>query len=240
MAQGVAKASERRFYIAVAISFGLLVFAGFSRTFYLHRLFRLPAPPPLIQVHGAIMTGWIVLFLAQVLLAANGRIAWHRRLGRVGAAYAALMIPIALAATFGASQREVRAHSQSILSQLNVLGLEVTQVLLFASFVGAAIWLRNKPSHHKRFMVLATLSILPNAIVRLTLLTNSPFFTTNLGILVLWALFVLAIVGMDSVRQRALHPAFAWGAPLAVMAVGTAWMVSRTAVWDDFWTRALS
>lgn len=53
------------------------------------------------------------------------------------------------------SRREVRAHSDFLSSFLTVLALELTQILLFASLVGAAVWLRNRPSYHKRLVLLA-------------------------------------------------------------------------------------
>ncbi len=235
-----AKSGDRLFFMGAAIGFALLVFAGFARTFYLHALFRMPAPSSFLEFHGAVMTGWIVLLLVQVALIWIRRTSLHRQLGLAAIAYATVMIPIGCMATLGAAQREVRAHSPAQLSQLNVLGLELTQLLLFAGFFGAGIWFRRRADLHKRLMVLATLCILPNAIVRLTLLTQDEFLTTNFGIIGVWALFVLCVVVIDTLRNRRLYPAFGWGAFIAVAALYLSWMGSRTAVWDQFWTRTLS
>lgn len=47
---------------------------------------------PLVHLHGALFTGWVLLFIAQTALAASHRVAVHRRLGMVGALLAAAMI----------------------------------------------------------------------------------------------------------------------------------------------------
>jgi len=235
-----AKSGDRLFFMGAAIGFTLLVFAGFARTYYLHALFHVPAPSSFLAFHGAVMTGWIVLLLVQVALVSIGRTRLHRQLGLAAIFYAILMIPIGGMATLGAAQREVRAHSAAQLSQLNVLGLELTQLLLFAGFFGAGVWFRGRADLHKRLMVLATLCILPNAIVRLSLLTQDGFLTTNFGIIGVWTLFVLGVVAIDTLRNHRLHPAFGWGAPLAIAGLYLSWMGSRTAVWDQLWIRTLS
>ena len=235
-----AKLKDRLFFTGVAVFLLFFVFAGFARTFYLHGLFRVPAPSLFLQFHGALMTGWIVLLAAQATLITVRRTAWHRQLGYVAIAYAALIVPIGCLATLGAAQREVRAHSAIMAGQLNVLGLELTQLLLFAGFVGAGFGLRNRPDFHKRLMLVATFCILPNVIVRLTILSQVQALGTNLAILWLWTLFVLSFVAFDTFRNRRLHPAFGWGAPIAIAALAIAWAGSRTAIWNQFWTGILA
>jgi hypothetical protein len=239
MTKLVTATSDRRFFSVVAILITVLVFTGFARTYYFHALFHVQAPSPFLEIHGAVMSGWIALFLAQTILIKIRRVTWHKRLGVAGVAYAAVMVPIACFATLGAARREVRAHSLLVPSQLNVLGLELTQVLLFASFVAAAVWLRSRTDFHKRLMLVATLCILPNAIVRLALLTHVKYLATNLVLLSLWTLLVVSIVAIDSLRNRRVHRAFAGGASVAIAALYLAWLGSRTAAWDHYWMGVL-
>src|SRR5579859_1505495 len=94
------KRSDRQFFPWLALFFGLLVFAGFAPSFYLHSLFHRPLPASqLIEFHGALMTGWILLFLAQTFLVETGRLSWHRQMGIAGFAYAALIVPLGCTAT---------------------------------------------------------------------------------------------------------------------------------------------
>ncbi len=170
---------ERRYFGVLAIMLALLVFAGFARTFYLFPLFRLPAPLPLFVVHGTLMSAWIALLTVQTALISARRVDWHKKLGIAGGLLAAAIVPLGCMATLAAAQREVRAHSAFVPSQLNVLGLELTQMALFAGMIGAALWLRRRTSSHKRLMMVATLCIVPNAIVRLSLLTNIEILSKN-------------------------------------------------------------
>jgi hypothetical protein len=239
LALGV-KRPDRRFFPWLAMFFALLVFAGFSPSFYLHALFHRPLPPStLIEFHGALMTGWILLFLVQTFLVETGRLSWHRQFGIAGFAYAALIVPIGCVATLYAAGREIRAHSAFVPSQLNVLGLELTQMLLFAGLVLAGVLLRNRGDFHKRMMAMASLCILPNAVVRLILLSNINVLGSNLVILTMWALLVLCIIGIDAYRLGRLHPAFAWSASLAIASLYLAWLGSTTAAWNRYWIQVL-
>src|SRR5262245_44957976 len=72
---------DRRFYTGVAIAGLVIVFAGFSRTFYLKTLTGTPALPPIVHVHGLVFSAWMLLFVAQTWLVASGNTRTHRRLG---------------------------------------------------------------------------------------------------------------------------------------------------------------
>jgi hypothetical protein len=221
---------ERRFFAWCAAFIVLLVFAGFSRTYFLHTFFQVPAPLLFLRVHGAVMSGWILIYFIQTMLVSANRVAVHRTFGMFGSGYAALVVGFGTAATFLSARREVRGHTDAVFSFLNVFGLELAQMFLFATLVAAAIWLRNQPAHHKRLMLLATLCILPNAIVRLFL----NFFQTNLAFLSIWAVMIVVIVLIDSVGNRRLHPAFGIGATVALIVMYFAQFASRTQAWQVF------
>jgi len=223
--------SERRFFVWLAVSIAILVFVGFSRTYYLQSLFKTPGLSMFLHVHGAVMTGWIALFAVQTFLIASHRTRIHRGLGSFGAGYAVLVVVMGCTATVLAARREVRAHSEFVSSILTVLALELTQMLLFASLVALGIWLRNRVAYHKRFMLLATFCILPNPIVRLFVWAG---FGSNIVILSVWALLVTAVVLLDSMRNRKLHPAFGFGATITVAFLYLAYYGSLTPVWQRF------
>ena len=229
--------AERRFFAWLAGSIVLLVFVGFSRTYYLHSLFRTPKLSIFLHVHAAVMTGWIVLFAVQTFLIASNRTRTHRALGTFGAGYAVLVVVMGCTATVLASRREVLAHSQFVSGFLTVLALELTQMLLFASLIASGIWLRNRAGYHKRLMLLATFCILPNPIVRLFIWAG---FGSNIVILSFWASLVAAVVLIDSMRNRKLHPAFAIGATSAVAFLYIAYFGSLTPLWQRLATKAVS
>ena len=85
---GLSRRFDRRLYLGASFIFLALVFWTFARTFYLRRLFGTPPMSGLLHVHGAVMTGWVVLLVVQSSLIAARRVHWHRRLGVLGAAWA--------------------------------------------------------------------------------------------------------------------------------------------------------
>jgi hypothetical protein len=228
--------AEHRFFAWTAAIIAIFVFVGFSRTYYFHSLFGMPELSVFLHVHGVVMSGWIVLFFVQTALVSMDRVAAHRALGTFGAGYAALVVLLGSSATVLSARREVRAHSDFVSSFLTVLALELTQMLLFATLVGAAVWLRNRLSYHKRLMLLATLCMLPNVFVRLLLPLG---VQSNIAFLSIWATLVLAIVLTDTLRNRKLHPAFGIGMTVVLAFMYLAYFASRAPLWQDFAARAV-
>jgi len=223
--------SEHGFFASLTIAISLLVFVGFSRTYYFHTFFGTPKLTIFLHVHAAVMTGWIVWFAVQTFLISSNHTRIHRVLGAFGAGYAVLVILMGCTATVLAARREVRAHSESGSSVLTVLALELTQMALFTCFVAFGVWLRNLTDYHKRLMLLATFCMLPNPIVRLFIWAG---LGSNILILSLWALLVTAVVMLDSIRNRKLHPAFGFGATIIVGFLYLVYFCSRTSLWQHF------
>jgi hypothetical protein len=146
------------FFLSAAVLMAALVFAGFSRTFYLRLLVpeggRLPLSPYL-YVHGAVMTAWYALFATQAFLVASGRVSLHRRIGVAGAvlaaavvatgAYASLRMPGHFAA-LGAPPEVVYGLGGGIM-----IG-NLLRLVLFAGLFIAAVWLRRRSQWHGRLM----------------------------------------------------------------------------------------
>ena len=228
---GLSVTRERRFFVCLAALIEILVFVGFSRTYYLQFLFKTPKLSTFLHVHAAVMTGWIALFAVQTFLIASHRACLHRTLGVFGAAYAVLVITMGCTATVIAARREVLAHSQFVSSFLTVLALELTQMLLFASLVASGIYLRNRGGYHKRLMLLATFCMLPNPIVRLFMWAG---FGSNIVILSVWTLLIVAVVSLDSLRNRRLHSAFAFGATTTIGCLTLVYFGSLSPLWQHF------
>ena len=162
-----ASSTDHAFSLAVTGCFVALVFWTFARSYYLRGFFNTTSLTPLVQVHGAVMSGWVVLLAAQSVLAGAGQIRLHRNLGWIGAVWALLVIVLGSATTLAASAREVHQHSRFAPIQVTVTGLELVQMFLFAGLVLAAITLRRQPDYHKRLMLLTIACLLPSALARL-------------------------------------------------------------------------
>ena len=101
-------ASRRRskFYFGMAVAMSVVVFVGFGPSFYLSAYFGprlgiippVSSWPPLLILHGLVFSSWMVMLMLQTALAARGQVQSHRRLGIAGAALAALLVVVGVAA----------------------------------------------------------------------------------------------------------------------------------------------
>lgn len=155
----------------MATALGLTVVAGFASTYYL-RFFTdgpratLTGGPftPLVHVHGVLFTAWVLLFIVQTALVASRRVAMHRRLGIAGAVLAAAMV---VAGTFIAIASAARGSAPAGVDPLAFLVIPLFDMILFATFITAALARRRDREAHKRLMLLAYISIVVAAVARL-------------------------------------------------------------------------
>ena len=222
--------SDRPLFLAAALAAALVVFVGFSRTFYLKGVFGGPALSGLLMLHGVAMTLWIGLFIAQIGLVAAGRTDLHRRVGLLGGGLVVLIIVVNVLAAIDAGQRGFTPTPQ--VTPIMFMAVPLVDVLVFAILVGAALWHRRQSATHKRLMLLATLGILTPAVARLPIdalkQVGLPAF---FGVTVFC---VLAVVVYDTVRGGRLHPAFGWGAALLIVSIPFRIVVSKTESWARF------
>ena len=82
-----ALSSERRFFAGMALATIASIIIGFLPSYFLRGLIdpghKLPTMTPLMHLHGALFTAWMLLFVTQVLLVSGGRSDIHRKLGLV-------------------------------------------------------------------------------------------------------------------------------------------------------------
>ena len=61
----VNRTMERVFYSGMAVLLCVCVYIGFSPTYFQAGMLRAPLPSPILHVHGAVFTLWMLLFLVQ-------------------------------------------------------------------------------------------------------------------------------------------------------------------------------
>jgi hypothetical protein len=220
---------DRMFYVGMAIFAAAIVFAGFSRTYYLRGVFGRPEIGLLRHVHGFLFTSWLVLLLVQVSLVAAKRTDIHRRLGVAGGVLAVLMVVAGVTLGINAASQ---GHSPPGLNPLVFLVIPLGDMLVFATMVVAGFYYRRQSETHKRLMVMATLVLLPAAVARL------PFaFILATGPLAFYGLpdlLLLACIGYDTIVHRRLHPAYLWGGLLLVATQPLRLVIGGTAAWLSF------
>jgi hypothetical protein len=222
----IRRTDDRTLYLLAAIFVPLIVLAGFARTYYLKGLFSTPALPSLlVQLHGIVMTAWVLLFVAQVWLVASRRTRVHQRLGVFGAFLAGVVVIVGVATGIAAARRGSSAGPAA----LHFLVIPLGDMLVFAILIGLALYYRRRLAMHKRLMLLAAINLLTPAIARIPL----HFIETGgpLAFFGLTDLCLTAVVAFDTVKHRRLHPVFLWGTLFVIAVQPLRILLATTDVW---------
>jgi hypothetical protein len=163
-----------RFYAYIAVFMAVIVVTGFWPSYFGPLLRGVVARPWVIQLHGAVFVGWMVLLLAQVTLVATGRTAAHRKLGTVGIAYGVMVLIMGLVVSFAAPLLHLAAGEWPLDEAAGFLIIPLGDMALFGVFFGAAVLYRKKPEIHKRLNLLATVALLFAAVSRMRFIGSGP------------------------------------------------------------------
>lgn len=178
----------------------LTVFAGFARSFYLKPFGEPTEAAPLhLIVHGLVMTGWVLLFVAQAILGAQHRVKLHQRLGVLGAGWFVGVLGAGVLTTVRSAHGDATDRPA-----LEFMAIAMIDVVVFGGLTGAGLLLlRRRPQVHRRLMLMGPLAMLPPAVGRL------PFdFIRSGGHQAIFALILaLAAIFMaiDALQLRRLH-----------------------------------
>jgi hypothetical protein len=208
-----AEDSERTFFLAMAVAFAVTVIAAFGLWVLTGRSTFLS--PWFVHVHAISFMGWIAIYLAQNILIFRGDTVRHRRLGRIGAGWAAWMVALGLALT---------PYSLSLGRQAPIfthpffLALDWGTIVIFAGLVLAAIANIRRTEWHRRLMLCATANVIAPAWGRLLAFFDAEGAWTNAAALLC---YVLAAMIADLIIRGRVHRAYYWGG-----AAIAAWPVS--------------
>ncbi|HST11426.1 MAG TPA: hypothetical protein VLL05_13700 [Terriglobales bacterium] len=227
---------DHYFFTGMAILMAATVFAGFAPSYYMAGMFHAPLPSLTIHLHGAIFTGWVLLFIAQTSLVSAGRVDIHRKLGVGGFFYACLMVVIG-----------VLAATDSLVRQAGPPGrdpkffyiIPLSDMLIFATLIYFGFRARRDSPAHKRIMLVATIDLLIAAIARLPL----AFVHRNAAHAGMVSyMFLLLLVAYDLWSTRTVHRATLWAGALMVFIYQIRIPLGKTAAWHAFatWVQSIA
>ena len=234
-------AAAHFYYTAAAALMIAFAFAGFG-PYYLHGTAfpgREVAPPmkTVVAVHAAAMTAWLVLSLVQPWLIAKGGKRAHMKVGKVGAALAALVFAFGLRVAVQSVRNTPPEALIWGLSPRQFMAVPFLSTVLFAAFVAAGIRFRFRPDLHRPMMLLASLSAISAAVSRIDPLNAlyhgtvaerwfGPFFLTLVVAVLLFA--------VRCALTRTFERPFAVGLGVLVAANAAVLRLAPTAAWADF------
>ena len=151
------------FFSGMALLMRVTVLVGFAPSYYLAGLFRAPLPSPLIHVHGALFSCWILLLVTQTSLVSAGRVDLHRRLGIAGFMLACAMGGwVSGRPRMGWFGKPVRQGGDVMFFYI----IPLRDMLIFAILIFFAFRARSNPSAHKRLILVATVALMTAALAR--------------------------------------------------------------------------
>lgn len=226
-----ARRHDRVFYGSIAVALALTVFVGFGPTYFFPIFTRSPQSTltggpvtPLVHVHAALFSTWVLLFIGQTTLVVQHKLALHRRLGIAGGVLAALMVVVG---TLTALKKAARAEAPGGVDPVQFLMIPVSDMAFFAGFVAAALLLRANREAHKRLMLLAYVCVVVAAVARLPgVLPLGPSVFFGLAFL-----FIVAGIIYDRASRGRVHPVYVWGGTILAVSVPLRLMISGTEAW---------
>lgn len=194
---------DHRFFAAMSVVAGVVILAGFARTYGPKLVTGTPAVPAIVHLHAALFSGWLVLLVVQTRLVGR-RIDLHRRLGTAMVGLAALMLVAGVATAVVVTRGGHRGiPGLEFPDPGGFLLLNVASIVVFAILVAAGWVFRRNPQAHKRLMLGATVGgLMPPGISRLPLVAGHPEAVAALVVA-----FLLATPAWDLLTRRRLHPA---------------------------------
>jgi len=234
------KSAGRRFdnvfFSAMALLILATVFLGFAHSYYLAGIFRAPLPTPIVHIHGAAMSCWILLFITQICLVSAGRVDIHRRLGIAGFVLACLVVVLGvLTATGQLVRRAAEPPGPGGIDAKFIYIIALTDILIFATLVFFAFRKRFNPAAHKRLILIATIALTQAATGRW------PFaFAQGIGSFLIQFAFLVPIVGYDLWSMRKIHRATLWASIFLVVLQVIKIPIGFTHAWRAFATWVLS
>jgi hypothetical protein len=205
-----------RFYASLAIGIAIVVIVGFAPTYWRPIVFGPASLSPFVHLHAALFFGWAVLFALQARLAASGRIALHRRIGRFAAAWSLVAVVVGLRLALFTVARDVGRVDGTAGAVMTVIPL--SQVCMFALFVGLGLARRRQRAAHERCMTLAALVSVTPAFGRIgNGLLGADAAALPLAVFVASTGLLVGVVGYDTRRHGRLHPVFLWGGAAVIL-----------------------
>ena len=220
---------ERIFFGGMAILLCAVVIIGFTPTYFGAGVIHAPLPSPILHVHGAVFTLWMVLFLVQSALISAKRVRWHRSLGVVAFCLPPIMIVLGVIAAVDALHRGVMIGplDPAVSLAIPLMGIVCFTIVIFASWSS-----RRQPDAHKRLILLATMGLTEAAWGRFPWpKMGIPPAGGAVGGL---AILLLLLVAYDLISLHRIHRSTMWAVPFTFVLNAFAVPVGMTPAWHAF------
>jgi hypothetical protein len=213
----------------MAILLCVCVYIGFSPTYFQAGMVRAPLPSPILHVHGAVFTLWMVLFVVQAAFISARRVKWHRSFGTIAFCFPPVMIVLGVMAAIDALHRGGRIGplNPAVSAAIPLIGITGFAIVIYGSWRA-----RRRPDGHKRLILIATMGLVSAAFGRFPWarigLPPAAGAATGLGALLL----ILMVYELITIHR--IHRSTMWAAPLMFASVAFSVPIGMTPAWQAF------
>src|SRR5581483_4521539 len=214
--------ADAGFYLTMTLVSAVIIFLGFSPSFYLKSVLHAPPPLSLLTItHGLVFTGWVLLFVTQPALIPIDKPALHRQLGINGAILFGVILSLGVSTAITAGRL---GHAPpGAPAPLVFMALPLLALVLAFFLVAGALMNRRRSDWHKRLMLASIFVMTGPAVGRLAI--PAGFAEQGSWLAIIGGEILLAIsLAYDFHKHRKCHPAYLFGAA-AFLAyhLGVAW-----------------
>jgi hypothetical protein len=247
------RSARGKLFFWLAIACAAIAIGGFMPTYWLQLAPRTFIGSPLLHIHGAVCTLWVIFLISQTWLVSENRLHSHRSWGLVGISLATAVVIIGFATAVAAMEAGLERGLGDTSRAFLITPLSA--IFRFGLFTGAAIVLVTRPEWHKRFMIVGTIALIEAAGARVALyiaLGSAPGMRPGLGppppaimpVVVGLLLQLLVVIGMiyDWRTRGRVHPAWIVGLLVSVIMIVLKVPLSHTEAWLRFahWTTTIT
>lgn len=230
-AESKASAAKGRsgFFLGFTCALAAVLAVAFARSFFLQPLFSAPPLTVPLIIHGICGTAWFALLIWQSRLVRSGRGAEHRRLGhRIGKPLAAVAV---LSALWIVVLSQDGVNTGSGLPDSTALFIQTGTIAWFTVLAVLGFRATARPDYHKRYMVLATITMLAPAysrIARLLVDGRPPADSAFLAVPLVAALLI-----HDLRKLGRPHPVTLWAGLGYLGYVSLRLPIARSDLWNQ-------
>lgn len=152
--------------------------------------------PWFMHIHAVIFTSWLALLFVQTTLVHQGNRALHVRIGKGGVVLGVLIILAGWVVTFLAPAHAVQVGRMTLDEAAGFIILPLGDMIYFMVFFIAAVAYRRQKDLHKRYMMLAALTLSFPGAARATIPYGLPMF------LVVWLAPLALLMAHDWYARR--------------------------------------
>ena len=224
-----------RFYLVTAIAMNVVMFWGFSQTYFAPLLSGQSAfggnvsdLPFLVHLHGWSFFLWYLLLLWQAVLIRRSHHRLHRRTGILSIGLVAIMTLTGFVVMVVNIHQSLQPGEPPLWRLFGPVILAV--LFLFLGFYVAAVRRTRQPEVHKRYMLVASAAGLGAATFRILLMIFGPnFWNIPAGIL-MTNLFIVAGMLRDRHIDGRVHKAYWVGLIVCVLVEIAFFVLPHTAI----------